>query len=277
MIPWTNESVWLDAAPENKSGSLWFIFHGSVILSYILKAIWRINMITWAYESVWFDAWPQNKNGSLWPIFHGSMILHYIFKTYWCINMMPWNNESVWPDALPQNKTVSLWPVFHGSVILPYILKAIWCIYMILWANKSVWLDAWPQNKSLSLWPIFHGSVAYILKTILCIRRWHWPGVYVSPCSLALVRFMMIMQIWTAISPQKKIFNQFFARVLRLQEQHWKRGSPPELIIYQQNLFKLAGYHHWCLTEIYNNIWRTGKQPASWTQSLIVTLPKKAT
>ena len=105
----------------------------------------------------------------------------------YCINMIPWNNESVWLDALPQNKTVSWWPVFHGSVILPYILKAIWCINMILWANKSVWLDAWPQNKSWSLWPIFHGSVAYILKTILCIRWWHWPGVYVSPCSLALV------------------------------------------------------------------------------------------
>ena len=113
-----------------------------------------------------------------------------IFKIYWCINMIPWNNESVWLDALPQNKTVSRWPVFHGSVILPYILKAIWCINMILWANKSVWLDAWPQNKSWSLWPIFHGSVAYILKTILCIRRWHWPGVYVSPCSLALVLYI---------------------------------------------------------------------------------------
>ena len=199
MIPWTNESVWLDAAPENKSGSLWFIFHGSVILPYILKAIWRINMITWAYESVWFDAWPQNKNESLWPIFHGSVILRYIFKTYWCINMIPWNNESVWLDALPQNKTVSLWPVFHGSVILPYILKAIWCINMILWANKSVWLDAWHQNKSWPLWPIFYGSMAYILKTILCIRRWHWPGVYVSPCSLALVWSRFVGVDWSHI------------------------------------------------------------------------------
>ena len=62
-----------------------------------------------------------------------------------------------------------------------------WRLFDVLLANKSVWLDAWPQNKSLSLWPIFYGSVAYILKTILCIRRWHWPGVYVSPCSLALV------------------------------------------------------------------------------------------
>ena len=128
-------------------------------------------------------------DGSLWPIFHGSVILPYILKTCWCINMIPWNNESVWLDALPQIKIVSLWPVFHGFMIFSYILKAIWCINMILWANVSVWLDAWPQNKSWSVWPLFHGSVilAYILKTIWCIRRGHWPGVYVSPCSLALV------------------------------------------------------------------------------------------
>ena len=160
-----------------------------------------------AYASVWFDPWPQNKNGSLWPIFHGPVILRYIFKTYWCINMIPWNNESVWLDALPQNKTVSLWPVFHGSVILPYILKAIWCINMILWANKSVWLDAWPQNKSWSLWPIFHGSVAYILKTILCIRQWHWPGVYVSPCSLALVVCVFLSFLWTDNFPILQLSN----------------------------------------------------------------------
>ena len=112
-----------------------------------------------------------------------------MLKSILCINMIPWNNESVWLDASPKNITVSLWPVFHGSVILPYNLKAIWCINMIRWANESVWLDAWPQNKSWSLWPIFHGSVilAYILETIWCIRQWHWPGVYVSPCSLALV------------------------------------------------------------------------------------------
>ena len=31
------------------------------------------------------------------------------------------------------------------------------------------------------------------------------------------------------------------------------------------------------LTEIYNRIWRTGEWPAPWTQSLFITLPKKAT
>ena len=174
---------------------MWPIFHGSVTLSYILKAIWCINMITWANESVWFDAWFQNKSGSLWPIFHGSMILPYILKTNWCINMIPWNNESVWLDAWPQNKSGSLWPIFHGSVILPYILKVIWCINMIPRANELVWLDAWPQNKSGSLWPIFHGSVtlAYILKTIWCIRWWHWRGYSWAPAHLL---YFFSFQIW---------------------------------------------------------------------------------
>ena len=189
MKPLANESVWLDAWPHNKNGSLWPIFHGSMILPHNLKAIWCINLITGANESVWLDVWPSNKSGSLWPIFHGSVILPYILKTNWCINMISCINESVWLDALPHNKTVSLWPISHGSVILLYIWKAIRCINMIPLANESVWLDVWPPNWSESLWPIFHGSLilAYILKTLWCIRRWHWPGVYVSLCSLALV------------------------------------------------------------------------------------------
>ena len=143
MKPWANESVCLDAWLQNKSGSLWPIFHGSVILPYILKAIWCINMIHWDNESVWRDAWPQNKRGSLLPIFHGSVILPYMLKTIWCINMIPWNNESVWLGAWPQNKSGSLWPIFHGSVILPYILKAIWCItwYLGIMSQYDLMLD----------------------------------------------------------------------------------------------------------------------------------------
>ena len=108
MIAWDNVSVWFDDWPENKSGSLWPIFHGSVILPHTLKTIWCINMITWDNESVWLDAWPQNKSGSLWPIFHDSVILPYILETVWYINMIAWDNESVWLDAWPQNKIGSL-------------------------------------------------------------------------------------------------------------------------------------------------------------------------
>ena len=61
--------------------SAWPIFHGPVILPYILKTIWCMNVILWDYESVWPDVWPQNKCRSLWPIFHGPVILPYILWT----------------------------------------------------------------------------------------------------------------------------------------------------------------------------------------------------
>ena len=52
-----------------KCRSLWPIFHGPVILPYILKTVWCMNIILRDYESVWPDVWPQNKCRSLWPYF----------------------------------------------------------------------------------------------------------------------------------------------------------------------------------------------------------------
>ena len=54
---WTSyfgiESVWQNIWPQNKCRSLWTIFHGPVILPYILKTIWYMNTILWDYESVY--------------------------------------------------------------------------------------------------------------------------------------------------------------------------------------------------------------------------------
>ena len=36
------------------------IFHGPVVLSYILKTIWCMYIIHWKYESVWPDVWSKN-------------------------------------------------------------------------------------------------------------------------------------------------------------------------------------------------------------------------
>ena len=60
-----------------KCRSLWPIFHGPLILHYILKTVWSMSILIWDYESVWPDVWPQNKCRSLWPIFHGPVILPY--------------------------------------------------------------------------------------------------------------------------------------------------------------------------------------------------------
>ena len=102
------ESVWHDVWPQNKCRLLWPIFHGPVIVPYILKTVWCMNIIFWDYESVWHNIWPQNKCRSLWPIFHGPVILPYILKTIWCMNIILWDYESVWHDIWPQTECRSL-------------------------------------------------------------------------------------------------------------------------------------------------------------------------
>ena len=52
--------------------SLWPIFHGPLIMPYILKTIWYMNTILWDYELVWTDVWPQNICRTPWPIFQSS-------------------------------------------------------------------------------------------------------------------------------------------------------------------------------------------------------------
>ena len=99
--------------------SAWPIFHGPLILPYILKTIWCMYIILLEYETVRPSIWPQNKCRSLWPIFHGPVIVPYTLKTISCMNIIIWDNESVWP----QNKCRSPWPIFHGPVILPLYLE----------------------------------------------------------------------------------------------------------------------------------------------------------
>ena len=101
MTAWNNVSVWTDwymmnnialynvlvqtdVKAHSKSKSLWPLFYGSVILSYILKNIWCRNMISRDNCSVWQDVWPQTNNGLQWCIFRGSLILPYVLKTIWC-------------------------------------------------------------------------------------------------------------------------------------------------------------------------------------------------
>ena len=109
---------------------VWPVFHGPLILPYILKTVWCMNIILRDYESVWPDIWPKNK-WSLWPIFHGPLILPYILKLMWHMNIILLDCESVWPDIWTENKCRSLWRIFHGLVILPYSgsLFDVWTSY----------------------------------------------------------------------------------------------------------------------------------------------------
>ena len=67
--------------------SLWPIFHGRVILPYILKTIWYMNTILWDYEFLWLSVWPKNKCRSLWPILY--------FLVQW-ICLISWKLFSGW-------------------------------------------------------------------------------------------------------------------------------------------------------------------------------------
>ena len=72
-----------------KGRSTWPIFHGAVILPYMLKTIWCMNNTLQDYKTVWHNILPQNKCRSLWPIFHGPMILPYSLKI-WYIDTVFW-------------------------------------------------------------------------------------------------------------------------------------------------------------------------------------------
>ena len=47
IIIWDYEPVWPKVLPQNKYRSLWPILYGLVILRYILKTIWCMNIILW--------------------------------------------------------------------------------------------------------------------------------------------------------------------------------------------------------------------------------------
>ena len=88
IILWDYGSVWPDVWPQNKCKSMWPIFHGPVILSYISKTIWCMSVIFSDNETVWLKLWPQNKYKSTWPIFHGLVILLNIFKIILWMNII---------------------------------------------------------------------------------------------------------------------------------------------------------------------------------------------
>ena len=135
--------------------SAWPIFHSPVILPYILKTIWGMNIILWNYESVW----PQNKCRSLWPIFH---------SPWFCLIHVSWSLLDVWTSYFGIMSQYN--PRFDLKINVGHcdlyfmvqwfclILKTIWWMNIILWDYMSVWPDVWPQNIFKSLWPYISWS-----------------------------------------------------------------------------------------------------------------------
>ena len=147
----------------------WPIFHGPVILPYILKTIWCMNIIVWDDQSVWHDIDLKINVGHCdiyfmvqwfclipWRLFDiwtslFEIMSRYDLKTIWCMNIIVWDNESVWHNIWSQTNCRSLWPIFHGPVVLSYISKSIWCMSVIFSDNETVWPKLWPQSKYVNM------------------------------------------------------------------------------------------------------------------------------
>ena len=198
IILWDYESVWPEVWPQNYCRSLWPIFHGPVILHYIVKTIWCMNIILWDYELVWPDIWPQNKWRSLWSIFYGPVILPCILKIIWCMNIIIWDYDSVWRYVWTQINVGHCDLYFMVKWFLPYILKTILCMNIIISDYESVWPKVWPENRHRSQWPIFHGPVIlrYILWRLLDVWTSYF-GIILRPqnkCRYRSSDFVLYLQ-----------------------------------------------------------------------------------
>ena len=78
----------------------------------------------------------------------------------------------------------------------------------------------------------------------------------------------------TAHRYQKKRITLFYEKRWKQQSKRWRRESQPAWITAE--LVQAGGEAMIdILTSICNKIWKTGEWPTTWTQSLVITLPKK--
>ena len=161
---WDITSMWPNEWPLTISRSLWPIFHGSVILSYILNTNCWINvhlgyyflvtrLLTSKYISV----------GVIYILWFSDFALY--LEYYLLDKCHTWDISSLWPDYWRQNISLLVWPIFHGSVILPDILNT------ICWINVTpgILLPCDPMNDHL----LYLGHCdLYFMVQWFCLISW---------------------------------------------------------------------------------------------------------
>ena len=116
-----NETVWPELWPQNKYRSTRNIFHDLVILLYIFKIIWWMNIIVGKMDQcdtktdlinyMWI------KDLILWSSDFDSYLEDYLME-----KCCTWDKGSVWHQDQPRKIYVGQWPIFQGPFILPYII-----------------------------------------------------------------------------------------------------------------------------------------------------------
>ena len=115
----------------------WPIFHGPVILPYILLDYLMDNCHNWDIGSMWCKDLPHKMYLGQWSYISWSNdSLSYILKTFWWRNVVL-KILLIQCDTNFDQKYISAgqWPTFRGKVILPYILNTIWWTSLILHAG----------------------------------------------------------------------------------------------------------------------------------------------
>ena len=127
------------------SRSLWPIFPGPVILPYILRSFWCMNIVLQDYESIWSDIWPQNKCRWMWPIFHGPVILPYILKTMHWLNIVHWEYDLT-SDLKIFIGHCHLHFMVQWFCLISWRLFYVWTLYFMIMSQCNV-AFALPQNN----------------------------------------------------------------------------------------------------------------------------------
>ena len=189
--------------------------HGPVILFYIWKPIWHMNIISPDYEMVWHNDSPQcSMTYMSWFsdfYLHGPVILSYIWKPIWHMNIISPDYKMVWHYDSPQYErsqhnlhVMVQWFLPSWSSDFVLYLKAhltyehhkpIWHMNIISSDYEMLWHSVWLQYECRSLWPIFQGPVIllHIWKTI-----WHM--------NIILPDYEMV---WSDNSPQYECTSLF--------------------------------------------------------------------
>ena len=159
------------------------IFHGRVILSYILKTIWCMYVILWEYESVWILLFGIMSQYDL-KINVGHYDLYFMVQWFCFISWRLFDVCTSYFGSMNQYDQTFDRKINVGHCDL-YSMVQWFCL--ISWRLFDVWTllfgimsqydpKVLPQNKYRSVWPIFYGPVIlrYILKTIWCMNIMLW-------------------------------------------------------------------------------------------------------
>ena len=116
--------------------SAWPIFPSPVILPYILKTIWCMNIILWDYESVWPDVWPKRNVG------HSDL---YFIVQWFCL--ISWRLFDVW--------TSYFGIMSHYDTTFDLKINAGHCnlYFMVLWFCFISW-------RLFDIWTLYFGIMS---------------------------------------------------------------------------------------------------------------------